>query len=90
MAREGTRITGARSADDRRQVDREHRKGEDRRRSGRVDRDEWLQKKKEELKFQKESLERAIEMDISDESATRQEGNVTVRPGPRRPRGKRR
>lgn len=54
------------------------------------DQEEWLRKQKEELKFQKDTLEKAVEKEISQEREARQSGNVTVRPGPRRPRGRRR
>jgi uncharacterized membrane protein YqhA len=57
--------------------------------AGKAD-DDWLEKQKESLKFQKESLGQVTGSEKSDEDSTRQNGNVTVRPGPRRPRGRRR
>ena len=52
----------------------------------RTDQDEWLKKQKEELKFQKDSLEKAVDKEISGETGG---SHVTVKPGPRRPRGRR-
>jgi hypothetical protein len=57
--------------------------------AGKAD-DDWLEKQKESLKFQKESLGQVTGSEKSDEGSARQNGNVTVRPGPRRPRGRRR
>jgi len=62
----------------------------DSRRGGRADKDEWLKKQKEDLKFQKESLEKALEKEISGEAGENRTSHVTVKPGPRRPRGRRR
>ena len=60
------------------------------RQGSRTDQDEWLRKQKEELKFQKESLEKAVEKDIKGETGERQRSHVTVKPAPTRPRGRRR
>jgi hypothetical protein len=75
----GSRSHGGRGRDDRQQGSRQ---------GSRTDQDEWLRKQKEELKFQKESLDKAVEKDISGESGERQTSHVTVKPGPRRPRGR--
>ena len=92
MAREGNRVMEPRSQGDRRQESRsrDYRRRDDRRSgnrpTNRTDQDEWLKKQKEELKFQKDSLEKAVDKDISGETGG---SNVTVKPGPRRPRGRR-
>ena len=51
--------------------------------------DDWLEKQKESLKFQKDSLSQVADTGSKGEGETRQNGNVTVRPGPRRPRRRR-
>ncbi len=56
----------------------------------RTDQDEWLRKQKEDLKFQKETLEKAVEKDIKGETGERPRSHVTVKPAPTRPRGRRR
>jgi len=71
-----------------RRTERENRKDQPKR--SQADQDEWLKKQKEELKFQKESLEKAMEKDVSGETGERPASHVTVKPGPRRPRGRRR
>ncbi len=100
MAREGNMVTETRSQGDKRSQSRpqnrsqSHRPREDRRPGGRqgtrTDHDEWLRKQKENLKFQKESLEEAVEKSISGETGERQGSHVTVKPAPTRPRGRRR
>ncbi|MGD8352656.1 MAG: hypothetical protein PVJ01_00710 [Pseudomonadota bacterium] len=97
MVREGTRPAEVKPKGDRRERPGDSRSRADRfrktdkRQAGenRSDQDAWLQKQKEDLKFQKESLEKAVEKDISGESRQRPGGHVTVRPGPRRPKGRR-
>jgi uncharacterized membrane protein YqhA len=106
MAREGNRVPETRSHSDRRQEsrssldrtrDRQDNRRRDERRQGSkqarspADQDKWLQKQKEDLKFQKETLEKAVEKDIKGETSEhRTSSHVTVKPGPRRPRGRRR
>jgi hypothetical protein len=95
MAREGNRVPDAGPKGERGQERRpqDSRGRVDRRPAGRpesrTDQDEWLKKQKEDLKFQKESLERAVERDLSGEPGERQGSNVTVKAGPRRPRRRR-
>ena len=104
MAREGNRVTETRPPsggtrdrqDDRRRESRpQSSRSKDGSKQGsrqgsRTDQDEWLKNQKEDLKFQKESLEKAVDKEISGESGERQSGNVTVKPAPTRPRGRRR
>ena len=105
MAREGNRVTETRTSLDQardRQGEKrpETRPQDSRRREERrpgtkqtrspADQDKWLQKQKEDLKFQKETLEKAVEKDIKGETAEGPTSHVTVKPGPRRPRGRRR
>lgn len=103
MARENNRVPEARGSGDPRKEDRGgdastagaarnrgRRSGKERRSSGAADQEEWLKKQKEDLKFQKETMEKAVEREVAGETGTRQNGNVTVRPGPKRPRGRRR
>ena len=71
-----------------RRAEKEHRKDQPKR--GQADQDEWLRKQKEDLKFQKETLEKAVDKEISGETGEGQTSHVTVKPGPRRPRGRRR
>jgi len=56
----------------------------------RTDQEEWLKKQKADLKFQKETLDKAVDKEISGETGESQSSHVTVKPGPRRPRGRRR
>ena len=102
MAREGTRVPEDQSRQDRPRQERQDRRPKPKRESvgkgrgtekekpaGKPD-DDWLEKQKESLKFQKESLGQVTDPEKKDEGSTRQNGNVTVRPGPKRPRGRRR
>ena len=105
MAREGNRVPETRpsldQARDRQGEKRpETRPQDSRRREERrpgtkqtrspADQDKWLQKQKEDLKFQKETLEKAVERDIKGETGEGPTSHVTVKPGPRRPKGRRR
>jgi hypothetical protein len=97
MAREGNRVMETRPKDDKRPENRprDNRPREDRRPvnkqvRSRTDQDEWLRKQKEDLKFQKETLEKAVEKEISGETGERPRSHVTVKPAPTRPRGRRR
>ena len=54
-----------------------------------ADQAQWLEKQKEDLKFQKESLDKVVEKELSGEPGERPASHVTVRPAPRRPRGRR-
>jgi len=96
LARENNRVQEAGSGGERRQDKRTPDRGGRRdqrqanRTQSRTDQDEWLRKQKEELKFQKEDLEKAVERDLSGDPVTRPGSNVTVKAGPRRPRGRRR
>ena len=83
------RAQGA-SADAKAMADKGRRPQKGKPKVSQADQDEWLRKQKEDLKFQKETLEKVVEKDLSEERDARQNGNVTVRPGPRRPRGRRR
>lgn len=90
MSREGNRPVEAGGREGR---SGEHgsgdRRREDRQAGERTDTDKWLKKQKQELKFQKESLEKAMEKQVTGQEENRSDGNVTVRPGPRRPRRRR-
>ena len=96
MAREGNRVMETSPPLDRtrdRQGDKrqDSRRREERRPANKqtrsaADQAQWLEKQKEDLKFQKESLEKAVDKDISGEGSS---SHVTVKPGPRRPRGRR-
>jgi len=102
MAREGNKVMEARAQVDGRKESRaQNSRGRDDRRQGgrqgsRADQGEWLKKQKEELKFQKETLDRAVDKEIAGETGEtgetgeNQGSHVTVKPGPRRPRGRRR
>lgn len=59
-------------------------------RASQTNQEEWLKKQKDELKFQKESLEKAVDKEISGETGERPGSHVTVKPAPTRPRGRRR
>ena len=102
MAREGNKVTETRSQGDKRQESRPQgdRSQDNRRRDERrpgnkpvrsaADQAQWLEKQKEDLKFQKESLDKAVDKELSGESGERPTSHVTVRPAPTRPRGRRR
>ena len=85
--RQGEKRPESRPQDSRRREER--RPGSKQTRSP-ADQDKWLQKQKEDLKFQKETLEKAVEKDIKGETGEGPTSHVTVKPGPRRPRGRRR
>ena len=97
MAREDNRVMETRPPGDKRpenrSFDKRHR---EERRPGnkptrsRTDQDEWLRKQKEDLKFQKETLDKAVEKEITGETGERPRSHVTVKPAPTRPRGRRR
>jgi hypothetical protein len=92
MGREGTRVSEDRGRSDRRprpkkEPERKERVGGKERAAGKSE--DWLEKQKESLKFQKESLGQVTDRDSRGEGSARQNGNVTVRPGPRRPRRRR-
>lgn len=96
MSREGNQPYdgGARSGKQAGRRDNEPRRKDEKRRdarqgSDRTERDERQRNEKEDLRFQKESLEKAMEKDIAGDTGGRENGNVTVRPGPRRPRRRR-
>lgn len=78
------KATVDRTADKGRRAEKERHKG------SQADQDEWLKKQKEELKFQKDSLEKAVEKELTGDTGERKGSHVTVKPGPRRPRGRRR
>lgn len=96
MAREGNRVPESRShstsssatasTSAKATTDKGRRPQQAHRPRSRTDQDEWLKKQKEELKFQKDSLEKAVNKEISGETG---DSHVTVKPGPRRPRGRR-
>ena len=95
MARESNRGMEIKSASSRSQgasasakasADKGRRSQHTSRSRSRTDQEEWLKKQKEELKFQKDSLEKAVDKDLSRETGS---SHVTVKPGPRRPRGRR-
>ena len=96
MAREGNRSVETRPQNDRKPEKRSRTsrrtsdQGPGARQGEQADKDEWLKKQKEDLKFQKETLEKAVEKDFTGGGGARQNGSVTVRPGPKRPRGRRR
>ena len=92
MSREGNRTPETRTDSSRAQGDKRKDRAQGAGRRAQKDRTEqgdWLKKQKEDLKFQKDSLEKAVDRDLSEGTRTRQGSNVTVRPGPRRPRGRR-
>jgi hypothetical protein len=93
MAREGNRVMETGPQGDKRHESRpqDSRRREERRPANKptrsaADQAQWLEKQKEDLKFQKESLEKAVDKDITGEGSA---SHVTVKPGPRRPRGRR-
>jgi uncharacterized membrane protein YqhA len=84
MSREGNRPYTAQGRErkrehDRRQVDRK--RGEDK---------AWLEKQKDHLKFEKETLLKEGEEGKTGRPGERTSGNVTVKPGPKRPPRRRR
>jgi len=101
MAREGNKVAETRSQGDKRQESRpqgdrsQDNRRKDERRPGNkpirtaADQAQWLEKQKEDLKFQKDSLDKAVDKELSGESGERPASHVTVRPAPRRPRGRR-
>ena len=91
MARESNRVQEIKSESSRaqgsgRRAQKHPGKEKDNRTRNRTNQEEWLKKQKEELKFQKDSLEKAVDKDLSRETGS---SHVTVKPGPRRPRGRR-
>jgi hypothetical protein len=85
--RQGDRRPESRPQDSRR---REERRPVSKQTRSPADQDKWLQKQKEDLKFQKETLDKAVDKELSGETGERPGSHVTVKPGPRRPRGRRR
>jgi hypothetical protein len=97
MAREGNMVTEVRPQGDKRQENRpqDNRRRDERRPANKpvrsaADQAQWLEKQKEDLKFQKESLDKAVDKELSGESGDRPTSHVTVRPAPTRPRGRKR
>ena len=92
MAREGTRVSEDRGRSDHRPRPKRETRGKERiggKEKTAEKSEDWLEKQKESLKFQKESLGQVTDQESRGESSARQNGNVTVRPGPRRPRRRR-
>jgi uncharacterized membrane protein YqhA len=92
MAREGTRVSEDRGRSDRRprpkkEPERKERVGGREKPAGKSE--DWLEKQKESLKFQKESLGQVTDQESREEGSARPSGHVTVKPGPRRPRRRR-
>ncbi|MDF1535605.1 MAG: hypothetical protein P1S46_03770 [bacterium] len=93
MAREGTRPSEDRARSDSRAKPGKGPRGKEKfagKEPGGGKTDDWLEKQKEGLRFQKESLGQVTDSKSQGEGGSRQDGSVTVRPGPRRPRGRRR